>query len=65
MKIMVSACLAGENCKYNGGNNRNEKVLQLMQNHEVIITPPRETACWRASRWRTACGPPPGRPSRT
>ena len=22
MKIMVSACLAGENCKYNGGNNR-------------------------------------------
>ncbi len=28
MKIMVSACLAGENCKYNGGNNLNEKVLQ-------------------------------------
>ncbi len=27
---MVSACLAGENCKYNGGNNRTEKVLQLM-----------------------------------
>lgn len=22
------ACLAGENCKYNGGNNRNEKDLQ-------------------------------------
>ena len=32
MKIMVSACLTGENCKYNGGNNRNEKVLQLMEN---------------------------------
>ena len=28
MKIMVSACLAGENCKYNGGNNQNERVLQ-------------------------------------
>ena len=22
MKIKISACLAGENCKYNGGNNR-------------------------------------------
>ena len=30
MKIMVSACLAGENCKYNGGNNLNEKVLALL-----------------------------------
>ena len=36
MKIMVSACLVGENCKYNGGNNRNEKILQLMAEHEVI-----------------------------
>ena len=36
MKIMISACLAGENCKYNGGNNRNEKVLQLMAENEVI-----------------------------
>ncbi len=36
MKIMVSACLSGENCKYNGGNNRNEKVLQLMAENEAI-----------------------------
>ena len=36
MKIMVSACLAGENCKYSGGNNRNEKVLSLFAEHEVI-----------------------------
>ena len=42
MKIMVSACLAGENCKYNGGNNRNEKVLQLMQNNEVITICPEQ-----------------------
>lgn len=26
-KILVSACLIGENCKYNGGNNYNEDVL--------------------------------------
>ena len=40
MKIMVSACLAGENCKYNGGNNRNEKVLKLMTDNEVITICP-------------------------
>ena len=42
MKIMVSACLAGENCKYNGGNNRNEKVLQLMEGNEVITVCPEQ-----------------------
>ena len=42
MKIMVSACLAGENCKYNGGNNRNEKILQLMAENEVITVCPEE-----------------------
>ena len=42
MKIMVSACLAGENCKYNGGNNRNEKVLSLMEKHEVITVCPEQ-----------------------
>ena len=36
MKIMVSACLVGENCKYNGGNNRNQKVLDFIAGHEVI-----------------------------
>ena len=42
MKIMISACLAGENCKYNGGNNRNEKVLRLMAEHEVILVCPEQ-----------------------
>lgn len=36
MKIMVSACLLGRNCKYNGGNNRNEAVLAFLEGHEVI-----------------------------
>lgn len=30
MKIMVSACLSGEKCKYNGGNNRNQELLNLL-----------------------------------
>ena len=42
MKIMVSACLAGENCKYNGGNNRNEKVLHLMAENEAITVCPEQ-----------------------
>lgn len=36
MKIMVSACLLGENCKYSGGNNKSEKVLKFVEGHEVI-----------------------------
>ena len=36
MKIMVSACLLGENCKYKGGNNLNRKLLQVLSGHTVI-----------------------------
>lgn len=36
MKIAVSACLIGENCKYNGGNNYSEKVRDYISGHEVI-----------------------------
>ena len=35
-KIAVSACLLGENCKYSGGNNKNEAVLEFLKNKEVI-----------------------------
>ena len=36
MNILVSACLLGENCKYNAGNNLNEKLKELIHNHEVF-----------------------------
>lgn len=36
MKILVSACLLGMNCRYDGGNNRNAKVLALMDDNEMI-----------------------------
>lgn len=36
MKIMVSACLVGSDCKYNGGNNRCDAVLRLAEEHELI-----------------------------
>lgn len=36
VKILVSACLLGQNCKYNGGNNKNEDVLKLAENYELV-----------------------------
>ncbi len=36
MKIMVSACLIGENCKYNGGNNYSEKVIKFIETADMI-----------------------------
>ena len=40
MKILVSACLMGENCKYNGGNNYSEKLHKFIKGHEVIMVCP-------------------------
>ena len=36
MRIVVSACLLGENCKYSGGNNENKAVLNFVKDHEII-----------------------------
>ena len=35
-KILVSACLLGIDCKYSGGNNLNEKVIEYIKDYEVI-----------------------------
>lgn len=35
-KILVSACLLGNNCKYDGTNNKNERVLEYIKDKEVI-----------------------------
>lgn len=35
-KLLVSACLLGENCKYSGGNNRNEQVQALERYFQLI-----------------------------
>ena len=36
MKILVSACLLGRNCKYNGGNNLCPAVIEYVKDHQVI-----------------------------
>ena len=40
MTILVSACLLGENCKYSGGNNLNERVVRYVAGHEIITVCP-------------------------
>lgn len=65
MTILVSACLLGENCKYNGGNNRNERVLRYIEGHEVCpvcpemlggLPSPRKPVEWRDGHAVTADG---------
>ena len=36
MKVLVSSCIMGKNCKYNGGNNLNPKVVEFLKDKEVI-----------------------------
>ncbi|WP_160671583.1 DUF523 domain-containing protein [Clostridium sp. C8-1-8] len=40
--ILISACLCGCNCKYNGGNNYNEKVKKLYDEGNAILVCPEE-----------------------
>ena len=65
MTLLISACLLGENCKYSGGNNRNERVLRYAAGHRVIpVCPevegglpcPRKPVEWRDGRVVTAAG---------
>lgn len=38
--IVVSACLTGENCKYDGTNNKNQKVLEFLKDKEYVAVCP-------------------------
>lgn len=40
--ILVSACLCGENCKYTGGNNYNEKVMEFIKGKDVVYICPEQ-----------------------
>lgn len=44
MKIVVSACLLSENCKYNGGNNYSDVVAEFVKGREVIPVCPERLA---------------------
>lgn len=42
MKILISACLLGVNCRYDGGNSRDENAINLRQHDELIPVCPEE-----------------------
>lgn len=44
MKVVVSACLMGRNCKYNGGNNYSAKLQEFLKGKEVIEVCPEVAA---------------------
>lgn len=41
-KLLISACLLGENCKYNGGNNYIAAAQQLKERYELIPVCPEQ-----------------------
>ena len=41
-KLLISACLTGENCKYNGGNNYIAAVECLKDRYELIMVCPEQ-----------------------
>ena len=40
---IISRCLLGFDCKYNGGNNRNEELIEFCRTHDYVTVCP-ETA---------------------
>lgn len=39
---IISACLAGVDCKYNGKNNKNDKILKLVEEGKAILVCPEQ-----------------------
>jgi len=59
MKILVSACLLGANCRYDGGNNNRSHVIELLKDHILIpvcpeqlggLSTPRPPVEWQGDR---------------
>jgi uncharacterized protein YbbK (DUF523 family) len=40
--ILISACLCGVNCKYNGENNFNEKAVELLRSGKAMLVCPEQ-----------------------
>lgn len=36
MKILISACLLGEKCKYSGGSNLNKDLVDLLKGQDLV-----------------------------
>ena len=42
MKVVISACLIGVRCRYDGGDSRNEAAIKQMKTDELISVCPEE-----------------------
>lgn len=40
MKVLVSSCLLGDNCRYDGGNCLNQAVIEYLKDKQVIAVCP-------------------------
>lgn len=47
---IISGCLLGHNCKYNGGNNRCERVIEFCKTHEYIVVCPESAGKLKSPR---------------
>lgn len=43
-KVLVSACILGVNCKYNGKNNFNAEIVELLKGREIVSVCPEALA---------------------
>lgn len=50
MKVLVSACIMGVNCKYNGKNNKNSAAVNFLKGKEVISICPEILAGMKTPR---------------
>lgn len=41
-KVLVSACLLGVNCKYNGKNNYSKEIIEYLKDKEIIPVCPEQ-----------------------
>lgn len=51
MKVLVSACIMGVNCKYNGKNNENIAAMNFLKDKEVISICPEVLAGMKIPRF--------------
>ena len=47
---IISRCLLGHDCKYDGGNNRNEELIEFCRTHDYVTVCPETAAGLEAPR---------------
>jgi uncharacterized protein YbbK (DUF523 family) len=48
--ILISACLAGVNCRWDGTNSRDQKIIELVGKSRVLLVCPEELAGFSTPR---------------